>query len=101
MHLTLLNQSTIYRSDMKTLIHIILIVSAHPDQQVLFHTPVIVKKTPHVSIFECWGVKIHEGVWLMDEQGNWHELEETDDSAKLVSNSIYQRLRIMQFKRVA
>lgn len=91
----------IYRSDMKTLIHIILIVSGYPDQQVVFDTPVIVKRAPHVSIFECWGVKIHEGVWLMDEKGNWHELEETDDNAQLVANSIYQRLRIMQVKKVA
>lgn len=81
---------------MKTLIHIILIVSAYPDQQVLFDTPVIVKKTPHVSIFECWGISLHDGLWLMDECGQWHEWGEWDENGRLVINSIYQRLKLRE-----
>lgn len=85
---------------MKPLDHIILIVSDHADQQVLFDTPVIVKKH-HESIYECWAVKIHEGIWLMDEQGEWNELEEKDSNWALVVNSIYQRLKFMRLKEVA
>jgi hypothetical protein len=65
--------------------------------QILFDTPVIVRKH-HVSIFECWGVNTESGLWLMDETGNWHEWDSKDLNAGLVLNSICQRLKSLRLK---
>lgn len=64
---------------------------SHPDHSILFDTPVIVRNE-HMSILECWGVAARETIWLMDETGDWHELEEQDQNFELVVNSIHERL---------
>jgi len=76
---------------MKHIIHIVLYLSSLSDNTVLFEIPVIVKKEG-ISIFECWGVSLHDGLWLMDETGNWYELEETDRNFREVVEALDERL---------
>lgn len=77
---------------MRHLIRIILTIAAIPDKVELFDTPVIVKKDG-VSILECWGVGLNQGLWLMDDRGEWHQWEPTDRNAQEVIDALYNRLR--------
>jgi hypothetical protein len=78
---------------MKHLIRIILTIAVMPDKVELFDTPVIVKKDG-VSLFECWGVGLNQGLWLMDEKGEWYEWEPTDQNAQEVIEALYERIKV-------
>lgn len=82
---------------MTTLETIQQIVESH-NREIIFDDPVKVKKTPHELVFTCYGIHVENGVWLMDGAGQWYQLEESDQNAKLVINSLYQRLRAMQME---
>lgn len=74
-----------------------LILSSISDKTILFDEPVIVKKED-VSIFECWGASLHDFVWLIDEKGDWHELQELDLNAKEVTDALHERLVILKLQ---
>jgi hypothetical protein len=78
---------------MKHLIRIILTIAVMPDKVELFDTPVIVKKDG-VSILECWGVGLNQGLWLMDEKGGWYEWEPADQNAQEVIEALYERMKV-------
>lgn len=70
------------------------IILAYPDQEVRFSEPLVIS-LPSGDTFECHAVCAHEerGVWLLDETGEWYELEETDQNAQLIIDSISERLK--------
>lgn len=70
------------------------------NHEIYFNDPVIVQDND-VSIFECWGVASHEGIWLMDEQGQWHKWLANDINADVVMNAINTRLKILQKLKAA
>lgn len=77
---------------MTRLVSIILFLFDQPGQTVLFDDPTIVKDKNGNSIFECWGASLHDHVWLMDENGDWHELEASDVNADIVIETVWNRL---------
>lgn len=64
------------------------------NHEIYFTEPVIVHERG-VSIFECWAVASHEGIWLMDEQGKWYKLQPCDQNAQLVNEAIETRLFLL------
>jgi hypothetical protein len=70
------------------------IVSAAPGHEIIFPEPVKVKSSPHKEVFTCYGIHAENDIWLMDGNGEWHgPLEESQGNARLVINSLYQRLK--------
>lgn len=76
---------------MTRLLHIILYLFDQPGQCMLLDTPVIVKKG-EVSIYECWGMALHDTVWLLDENNEWSQLSEEDQNFLLVVEAIEKRI---------
>jgi hypothetical protein len=77
---------------LQTIQQIILSLAGH---EIIFSDPVKVKSSPHKEVFTCYGLHAeNEGVWLMDGKGEWHgPLQEDQGNARLVINSLYQRLK--------
>lgn len=75
-------------------------VTPYASHQILFNDPVIVRDN-EISIFECWGVASHEGIWLMDEQGQWYKWQASDINADVVMNAINTRLKILRKLKAA
>lgn len=69
--------------------------------ELIFDTPVIVKKTPHQELFRCFGAstKYHR-LALMDVNGEWYEVDSSQVDVQYVVNSVYQRLKLMAYERV-
>lgn len=83
---------------MKHFVSIILTLFDTPDKTILFDEPVIVRKED-VSIFECWGCALAgDGIWLMDETGDWHEWTDFDQNANLVMEAVYGKLTELKVK---
>lgn len=81
---------------MNTLNEIINIVSSHGE--LLFDEPIEIR-THHSHIFTCYGLTVHEGLRLLDGQGEWWgPLSEDQQNGKLVINSIYQRVKAMELE---
>lgn len=89
-----------YRSNMKRLETIQELIIPYVNHEIYFNDPVIVQNNDE-SIFECWAVASHEGIWLMDEQGQWYKWQATDINADLVMNAINTRLKILQKLKAA
>lgn len=70
------------------------------NHEIYFNEPVIVKDN-EVSVFECWAVASHEGIWLMDEQGKWHKWQKSDINADKVMSALNTRLQILKRQKVA
>lgn len=70
-----------------------------------FDTAVEIKITPHSLPFAAWAVAVSpkDDIYVMDSDGQWHQLEWDDDNAALVIGSLYQRLRLMnlQYKKAS
>lgn len=83
---------------MKKFVSVILTLFDVPDKTILFDQPVIVRKE-QVSIFECWGCAIAgDGIWLMDETGDWHEWADTDLNADIVIEAVHEKLMELKMK---
>jgi hypothetical protein len=67
------------------------------NESLYFDTAVEVKTTPHNPPFTAWAVSVspRNGLFVMDSDEQWHQLESTDINAGLVAGSLYQRLRMM------
>lgn len=70
--------------------------------KVLFNSPVMVKKTPHIHLFTAFGVMTdNKEVGVLDGEGNWHELKADQMNAEYIIGSLYQRLRLTEKVYVA
>ena len=77
---------------MKKAITILLTVLDQPDNTIFFNEPVIVRNERE-SLCECWAVAIAgNGLWVMDEHSDWHELDEQDRNYDLVVDALHTRL---------
>jgi hypothetical protein len=65
---------------------------------VIFDEELLVRLNPHSWPIVIYGVSIHNNRVALYDGYNWHELEETDINYKIVSGSIYQRLKSLQTK---
>lgn len=70
----------------------------HANHLVYFNEPVIVKDSS-VSIFECWGVASHEGIWFMDEEGKWYRWQASGQNAELVKQAVEDRLFLLSYEK--
>lgn len=70
------------------------------NHEIYFNEPVIVRDG-EVSIFECWAVASHEGIWLMDEEGKWYKWQKSDINASKVMKALNTRLQILKRQKAA
>lgn len=72
-------------------------LNKYPEHQVLFDDAIMVKASPHIALFTCYGACVGpDGVHLMDGEGSWHgPLKEDQVNAGLLISSLYQRMRLM------
>lgn len=77
-------------------------LSKFPDHRVTFDDVIRVKASPHIALFSCCGACVGpDGVYLMDDAGEWHgPLKEDQVNAGLMISSLYQRLRVMAIPSV-
>ena len=71
-----------------------------PEGRILFTTPLVVT-TGHAELFSCYGAwadKQH-GLWLMDGQGQWHEIQHDEPNAEDVIASLNQQLKSLSHER--
>lgn len=73
-------------------------IEAKPDQRIMFDTGIVVKSSPHIPVFTCWGAcSGPDGVFLMDYEGRWHgPLNRNQVFGPLVIASVYQRLKSLE-----
>jgi hypothetical protein len=65
-----------------------------------FDTAVEVKTSPHTFPFNAWAVCVSpsNGLYVMDADQQWHQVELDDSNAALVIGSLYQRLKLMRIR---
>ncbi len=75
-----------------------LIISLADHDTLYFDQAVEIRHSPHSFPFLAWGVCASPGgaIYVMDSDGQWHELKTTDINAMLVIGSLYQRLMFMR-----
>jgi len=63
-----------------------------------FDTALEIRTSPHVFLFQAWGVCVSttEELYVMDGNQQWHKVEPDVGNANLVIGSLYQRLKIYQ-----
>lgn len=65
------------------------------DQELIFDSPIRVKTTPHIHLFDVFGIIKNEGrICVMAEDGRWHELTANQINANYMLASILQRLKL-------
>lgn len=67
----------------------------YANHELYFTEPVVIKAND-ISIFECWGVASHEGIWLIDEAGKWYKWQPCDRNAQLVKTAIELKLNALK-----
>jgi hypothetical protein len=82
---------------MNKLLEIVQLAGAHPDGQVIFSEPLVIKSSPHWHLFTAYGVwSGPNGLYVLDGAGDWHgPVEENQGNAEFMINSIYQRLKVL------
>ena len=76
-------------------------VLAFPGGQIIFDTPVVVKINRHIELFNCYGAwaERSHGLWLLDGQGQWHEIRHDQQNAGYVIASLNQRIKLLNHER--
>lgn len=97
MGLKSLKRRTCKLSSMSQLEYITDTLNAFPDGKVIFDDAIRVKASPHIALFSCHGACVGpEGVYLMDNEGEWHgPLKEDQVNAELMISSLYQRMKVL------
>jgi hypothetical protein len=72
-------------------------ITSLPRQSILFKDAIVIKHSPHIALFTCWGACVApDGVYLMDGNSEWRgPLKEDQVNAALIISSLYQRMKIM------
>lgn len=72
-----------------------------PEGRILFNAPLIVKTKTHTELFTCYGAwaDAHHGLWLMDGQGQWHQIHHDEQHAEDVIASLHQQLKSLTHER--
>jgi len=70
-------------------------VLSFPEGRILFDIPVT------IDFFTCYGAwaDAHQGLWLMDGFGQWHELNANDHNAAGMIAGISQKLKSLRHER--
>ena len=70
-------------------------VLSFPDGRILFDIPVV------IDLFACFGAwaDAHRGVWLMDGNGQWYELNHHDANAAELIAGISQKIKSLSHER--
>jgi hypothetical protein len=63
--------------------------------KIMFDDAVKIKLSPHTWPINIYGVWVDDNkVFLLNSDGDWYRLEETDRNFSIVANSIIQRLKL-------
>jgi hypothetical protein len=70
------------------------------NEYLYFDSAIEVKVSPHSFPFAAWAVSVSpkNGLFIMDNNEQWHQVELIDDHASLVIGSLYQRLRLIRIQ---
>lgn len=62
-----------------------------------FEDALRVKKTPHTPTVNIWAISVSpkDEIFLMDNNQDWHRLDETDMEYNLIIASLWARLKVI------
>lgn len=60
-----------------------------------FEDALQIKLTPHQEVINIWGVCANKDLYVMDNNQEWHKVEEKDEP---VIGTLYQRVKLLQHK---
>ena len=76
-------------------------VASFPDGRILFGMPLTVKTKSNIELFTCHGAwaDAEHGLWLMDGQGQWHQISHNQHNAQDVITTVYQKIKSLIHER--
>lgn len=72
-----------------------------PEGRIMFDAPLVITTKTQMELFCCYGAWADQlrGLWLMDGQGQWHEVHHDDANAEDVIANVIQQVKSLSHER--